>query len=320
MMFPSSRSSIILAISPMLLLFPFENGIEHYKNQEECQELAINLDNNCLYLTENVPSILADRITSSYLQKTLLDNFPDDLTLPEAREIQNLLLQRLMPHFGSLVGYKAALTNEAAQKQFNVSQPVQGYLLEKMLLKSGAVVPANFAARPMLEGDLLVRVGSESINSAKTHQEVLAGLDAVIPFLELPDLLYAPSVKLDGVKIVAINVGARLGIMGEAVAIKPTGEWQEKLSNIQVIILAEENQPIAVGSSKALLNDPLQVVLWLRDNLQEQGISLKPGDLLSLGSITPLIPVRAHTNIRAQYWGINKDSPMEISLQFVRPR
>ncbi len=56
-----------------------------------------------------------------------------------------------------------------------------------MLLPSGSIVPANFGARPLFEGDLIVRVGSDAINDATTRQEVLAALDAVIPFIELPD-------------------------------------------------------------------------------------------------------------------------------------
>jgi 2-keto-4-pentenoate hydratase len=37
-----------------------------------------------------------------------------------------------------------------------------------MLLPSGTKVPSNFGARPMIEGDLMVRVASEKINDATT--------------------------------------------------------------------------------------------------------------------------------------------------------
>ena len=85
---------------------------------------------------------------------------------------------------------------------------MRGTLLEKMLLKNGTVLPADFDARPMCEDDLIVRVGSDSINQAKTVEEALRCIDAVIPFIELPDLVYAEVVKINGSALIAINVGA----------------------------------------------------------------------------------------------------------------
>lgn len=75
------------------------------------------------------------------------------------------------------MGYKAGLTSLAAQEKFGVDRPLLGVLLQQMLLPNGAVLPANFGARPMTEGDLMVRVGSDkinqAINQAKTIAEVL---------------------------------------------------------------------------------------------------------------------------------------------------
>ena len=43
----------------------------------------------------------------------------------------------------------------------------------------------------MFEADLIVKVGSNDINQAKTPEEILPHLKAIIPFLELPDLQYS---------------------------------------------------------------------------------------------------------------------------------
>ncbi|NEP54188.1 MAG: hydratase, partial [Moorea sp. SIO3C2] len=62
--------------------------------------------------------------------------------------------------------------------------------------------------------------------------------------------------------------------------------------------------------------NPLQVVLWLKDSLKASGKVLKQGDLLSLGSMTPLIPVKSGTTIRAQYIGLDPKGKVEISVSF----
>jgi 2-keto-4-pentenoate hydratase len=266
-------------------------------------------------LTQFNDQTLAVKIADRYLKKIPLQSLPDNLTLGQALQVQDQFVRLLVPSYGKPVGYKAGLTNKEVQAKFNSDRPISGVLLEKMLLKSGATVPANFGTRPVIEGDLMVRVGSEKINTAKTPQEALAALDAVIPFLELPDLVYAENVKLTAPKIVAINVGARLGIMGERIPLTKVNEWQEKFGKIQLIIRDRDGNQLAIGESKALLGDPLKAVLWLRDDLRSRGKSLKQGDLLSLGTIASAIPVKSGMIIRAQYVGLD-DNPVEISVKF----
>ncbi len=258
----------------------------------------------------------ANRLTSHYLKKQKISDFPSNLTLKQAHIIQNKLIQSLLTSQGKIIGYKAGLTNKQVQAKFNTNQPILGSLLTNMLLPSETTVTTKFGAIPRLEGDLMVRVKSEKINRAKTPEETLEYIDTVIPFLELPDLMYSQNLRLKKEMLIAINVGARLGIVGTPIEIQPTQEWQKRLKKIQVIITDESGKELATGESKSLLGDPLNVVLWIKDQLQSQGKSLKKGDLLSLGSITPLIPVKPQTRISAHYLGLEQDSPVKISVYF----
>jgi len=70
----------------------------------------------------------------------------------------------------------------------------------------------------------------------------------------------------------------------------------------------------APGSS--LLEHPMNVVLWIRDSLKADGIALKKGDLLSLGTITKLTPTAPNTVIKARYVGLDPKGPVEISVIF----
>ncbi|MEA5508613.1 hydratase [Crocosphaera sp. UHCC 0190] len=254
---------------------------------------------------------IAQTLANAYQEKKAIINFPYSLTLQQAQEIQEQLIQLLIPYQGDIIGYKAGLTNPKAQEMFKVSEPVLGRLLEQMLLPSGAKVPAKFGAIPMIEGDLMVRVSSEKINQAKTPEETLKYLDAVIPFLELPDLVYDKDVQLNGEKLIAINVGARLGIVGKPVILSV-----DKLSNIQITLIDESGKVIAQGDSKALLGDPIKSVFWIKETLNNQGKTLKKGDLLSLGSMTPLIPVKPSKTITAKYQGLEANKTTEISVIF----
>ena len=238
------------------------------------------------------------------------------LSLPQAAELRDQYVYQLMSELGSIVGYKAGLTSPAAQARFGVEHPLRGLLLQNMLLESGATVSANFGVRPLFEADLIVRVSDAAINQATTFEEALAALDAVIPFIELPDLMFGPHANPDAASLTAVNVGARLGGMGTAIPINATDEWMTALGNIQVEILDESGAIIASGASSALLGHPLEVVLWLRDDLKQSGQCLRPGDLLSLGSITTPTPVLGAQTLRARYQGLQQNDPVDVVVTF----
>jgi 2-keto-4-pentenoate hydratase len=265
---------------------------------------------------QNVIDAPGSELAESYLQKTPARAIAPNLTLEEAKEIQQQFLGEIREELGPVVGYKAGLTSETAQQQFNVSQPLLGTLFQQMLLPNGQIISPQFGSRPMSEGDLMVRVGSEEINNAKTPQEALASLDAVIPFIELPDLVYSPDVKLNGPAILAINVGARYGVVGEPILLSPTEEWEGRLKNLTLEILDADGKVLATGKGSNLLGNPLNVVLWIRDSLRAEGKQLRKGDLLSLGTITPLMPVKPNTSIRARYTGLKADETVEIFVVF----
>ncbi|MFG6097439.1 hypothetical protein SPB21_19400 [Leptothoe sp. ISB3NOV94-8A] len=218
---------------------------------------------------------------------------------------------------GSVVGYKVALTNTKAQSQLGISHPLYGFLLENMLLEDGATLPLEFGSRPQAEGDLMVRVGSADINQADTDLELLAGLDAVIPFLELPDLVYEEDAVVNAGALVAVNVGARYGVMGNPVELESGDSGLDQLANIRVVLNNDRGQFLVDGESSALLGHPINSVRWLRDTLLTQGVELRPGDLLSLGSVTSLVSLDAGTDImgiEARYFGL-RDNERSVDLE-----
>jgi 2-keto-4-pentenoate hydratase len=214
----------------------------------------------------------------------------------------------LAPRMGRIVGYKAGLTNPAVQKRFNYDKPVWGTLYERMLLPNGAEVEANFGARPLYEADLLVRVSSDAIHRAKTPLQVLDAIDQVIPFIELPDLVVQAPPRLSGPAVSAINVGARLGVVGQPIAVPATrGEryaMLDGLRDMQVTLADASGATVGGGKGSDVLEHPLNAVVWLAQALAQEGIALRPGDLVSLGSFSALLPPRPGLEVTATYQGL----------------
>jgi 2-keto-4-pentenoate hydratase len=205
---------------------------------------------------------------------------------------------------GKVVGYKAALTAKAVQERFKATGPVAGVLLEAMILKDGATVPAAFGARPVFEADMLLVVKDEGINGAKTPEDAIRHISAMRPFIELPDLVLAPGEKLEGVQLLAINAGARLGVAGAEVPLAPTPDSVKLLGETKILLSDGTGQTIAEGVGSATLGNPLNAVIWLAEDLAKSGRKLKAGDLVSVGSFSPLIPPKAGQTIAVRYEGL----------------
>lgn len=228
----------------------------------------------------------------------------------------NALLEK---HYGKVIGYKAGLTNPAVQKRFNYDQPVWGKLYEGMVLPSGATVEAAFGARPLFEADMLVRVKSAAINQAKTPMDVLLAIDQVIPFIELPDLVVQAPPKLNGPAISAINVGARLGVAGTPMAVPVTRAERyallDALRDMTVVLADGNGAELGKGKGSDILEHPLNAVVWLAGALAKEGLAMKPGELISLGSFSPLLPPKPGLKASVTYRGLPGAQPVSVSFK-----
>lgn len=238
-----------------------------------------------------------------------------DLSMRDGECGRLRLVERLESSENRIIGYKAGLTNRAVQEQFGAASPVRGVLLEKMLLADGADVPADFGSRPVFEPDLLVVVKDAAIHQAKSHLDVLRSLSLVIPFIELPDLVVAEGEKLSAPLIVSLNVGARLGVVGKGFPAQATPEFAAALAAMRVVVTDQGGKELASGKGAAILDHPLNAVLWLVQDLERSRIRLKAGDMLSLGSFTTPLRPRPGMAVTVRYEGLPGNPAVSVRFK-----
>ena len=259
-------------------------------------------------------------LAAAMAARTPAVNPPEGFSEADASCTRAKLNRLQAARYGSVIGYKAGLTNPAVQKRFNYDKPVWGVLYQGMLLDTGAVVDAAFGARPLFEADLLVRVKSEAINRAKTPADVLAAIDQIIPFIELPDLAVQAPPRLNGPGVAAINVGARLGVKGLPILV-PQADFAQNflldaLRDMTVRLNdTRDGTEIARGKGSDILEHPLNAVVWLADALGREGLAMRPGDLISLGSFSPLTPPKPGMTVQAIYDGLPGAQPVAVTFK-----
>jgi len=253
------------------------------------------------------------------LAENLLANRPSPpltgmTSLADGLCAQDRLVALLAPHWGPPVGYKVGLTSAPVQARFGVSQPLRGVLLQSSVsLRDGAEVPARFGAVSIVESDFLVRVRDAGINQAgRDHVAILRHLDAVIPYIELPDLVLSGG--FDGPNLLAINVGARLGVVGTPVPVEATQAFADRLANMTVTMVDDRGQERARAPGTAALGHPLNVVAFLIEDLARAGRRLEAGQVLSVAGYSPTLPLEPGRTYTVRYEGLAAQ-PVSVSVR-----
>ena len=177
-----------------------------------------------------------------------------------------------------------------------------------MFLQDGAMVPASFGAHPLYEADLLLVVKDEGINSATTAEEALAHISAVRPFIELPDLAVKEGEPMNGIVLAAANVAVRYGVMGAKIPVNSTPD-------MTVVMTDGSGAKLAEGKGNAVLGSPLNVAIWIARDMAASGTRLKAGDLISVGSFTPLTPQKPGQTVTARYDGLPGNPQVSVSFK-----
>jgi 2-oxo-hept-3-ene-1,7-dioate hydratase len=255
-----------------------------------------------------------DAYLQDFTQRRVSKAYTNDISVADAECAKQKLAKKLTTVLGSPIGYKAAFTSAAVQQRFGVDGPRWGYMYDRNIVDIIAVLPHDFGARPLFEADLIVEVKDAGLADATTPLEALAHLEAIVPFIELPDLMLEG--QFSGNRFTAVNVGFRGGVIGQEVPVQVTQAFADSLANMTVVLIDEADGNKELGRSKgnAIMGNPLNAAIWLAKSLKQAGIKVKKGDLLSLGSLITPAPTQAGMRVRLQYIGLPGDPTVSVAF------
>ena len=224
-----------------------------------------------------------EQMAGDMINKRMVTGFSQDVTLPQAYELQDEFVEITSRSLGEVIGYKTGGHHVGSAFPFFPPEGIRGSMQSGKFLPSGSTVDANSTINGFLEADVAFRVGSAAINNAQSDLEILASLDAFIPFAEVPDAYFVEATRSPTAYVVA-NLGNGYMFTGEPVPLEATEEWLEKLNSFTFAAMNENGDIIEEGQIAGWYK-PLTVIRWLRDQLLQTGHTLEPGQLLSLGNI-----------------------------------
>ena len=263
-------------------------------------------------------------MADDFLAYRPMRGFIHDMPLSSAYGWQDELVATMRTSLGPVVGYKTGGHDPGPGFPIFPLDGIRGAILAGMMRADGDAVRLSETRRGFLEADAAVRVGSFSINSAVTDLEILAGLDAFIPFAEIPDPYYEENTRtINGT--IAANMGSRYSFAGDPVPLEPTPAGLARLNEFTFAVHDENQREIDRGSIVGWYR-PIDVVRWLRDHLREGGKQLEPGMILSLGNIgiirqlhegSPRGPAYTGDAFTLSYYGL-ADDPVSVTIRIDR--
>ena len=138
------------------------------------------------------------------------------LTLAQAYEVQDGFLAGRLKEGAQIVGWKVGCTSAAIRRQFGLTEPISGKLLEPDIFPQDTQVPASSFVDCAVEPELVFRLGTDLEAEVDDH-EIISALAGVCAGIELHNYRFwfgAPSLQ----ELIASN-GIHAGLVIKRYAI-----------------------------------------------------------------------------------------------------
>lgn len=219
----------------------------------------------------------------------------DSLSTEEAYQVQRLVVQNRCQRGERAVGFKIGCTSAPIRKQFGLSEPICGRVMEPHVEYGSTELETNNYLEPAIEPEFVLTIGKDITAMPESDEQLLDCIDYVSPGIELHHFKFHfgdPTLQ----ELIASN-GIHAGlVMGQERFAPRQVDWQ-----MEGVGVFRGNDLIASGIAADILGGPLKSLRWLIGHLVAQGSGLKAGDIVIPGSAVELVRVNVGDRITARF-------------------
>jgi len=229
-----------------------------------------------------------------------------NLTEADADRVQMALVATKVERGDGVAGRKIGATSQPVQQLLRIDEPIFGSLFESDRVANGETISLSSFIHPRIECEIAFLLGADLVGPGVTVSDVLAATKAVMASLEINDPR-TREWKIGSREAIADNgVIARFVLSERRVPVEGL-----ELPNTTVV-LKKNGEEVASAKGAAVLGDPARAVAWLANKLAGDDQSLKAGEIVLPGSMTPIYPVSAGDKVEAEF-----DALGSVSVRFV---
>jgi len=179
------------------------------------------------------------------------------------------------------LGWKVGFGGPAALKMLGISRPLVGYMLHDGLLASGTTVPIEDWTKPVAEPEIFVTIGCD-LPGGGDLDAAAAAIAGIGPAIELADVIVPPERAED---IVAGNINHRGVLLGEC----DRSRTGARLDGLVGHVVRSGTTLAQVDDLEANTGALVGIVRNVADTLADAGETLREGEIIIAGSVTPPI-------------------------------
>jgi 2-keto-4-pentenoate hydratase len=254
-------------------------------------------------------------IVAAYAAKTPIKPIENLNNVIEAYCAQGKLAAQIGRTKGIQAGFKAGYTSLNTRPGTDVDRPLRGFLFRNMFLQDGAVIAANFGARPRFAADLIAVVKDGDLSNAATPLDALEHISHFLPFIDLSDLMVEDGAPMNMLNLIATNIGSRWGVLGKPIAVEATQEFLTLLETMTVVMEDEKGETIGRGKGSDVLGHPMNSVMWIVRDLEHSAQRVQKGDKLGVGAFFPAGTPQAGRSIKVTYQGLPGDPSVSVRFE-----
>ena len=217
------------------------------------------------------------------------------LSLDDAYQVQKLSIEQRLSRGEKLVGYKMGFTSRAKMIQMGVDDLIWGRLTDTMMIQDGGTIDLTHYVHPRAEPEIAFRLKSP-LAGIVTKEEALAAIDAVAGAIEVIDSRYQ-NFKFSLSDVIADNCSSTGFVIGP---------WQSADTNIDGLAMALKVNDTEVerGSSRDILDHPLNSLIEAARCVAQYGESLQAGQIILAGAATAAVALAPGQTISAEVEGL----------------
>jgi len=195
----------------------------------------------------------------------------------DAYKIQAFSIARRVERGQQRIGVKMGLTSRAKMAQVGVDEVIWGRLTDAMLLEEGGSLSFANYVHPRLEPEIAFLMG-EPLKGTVTAMQAMNAVAAVAPAMELIDSRYQ-DFKFKLTDVIADNSSSS-GLV--------IGNWCDPAKDISNLgmLLEVDGRNVEIGSSAAILGNPVRSLVAAARMTAEDDGGLKAGDIVMAGGAT----------------------------------
>jgi len=242
-------------------------------------------------------STFAEVVDEAARTATAIAQFDGDnaLNLDEAYAVQAMSIARRLDRGERRVGVKMGLTSRQKMEQVGVSEVVWGRLTSAMRIEEGGMLDMAKFVHPRVEPEIAYLM-KKPLSGDVSPLEALNAVEAIAPALEIIDSRYE-NFKFALGDVIADNSSSSGFVVGN---------WQAPSTDVSNlgIILKFDGRPVQMGSTAAILGNPIRSLVAAARMVARWGEKLEPGMIVLAGGATAASPLAAGVQVCGEFQNI----------------